>query len=190
LIAPDRFIVQSENREAWLAARRGAVTATEVAKAATPAGFQEALDERRNPTEVIDNAYMKFGRDNENWIALDLKRKYGLMPNTWLIASKDDPRHMATPDLLSLDHSIIGEVKTGGTEPKNPPLAHVRQMQWQLYCAGPQAKNCIYGFMLRAENAEGFYPAWMWPKAWVVKRDDEMITELIGVANRLLEEDK
>jgi hypothetical protein len=44
--------------------------------------------------------------------------------------------------------------------------------------------------MLRAENAEGFYPAWMWPKAWVLNRDDEMIAQLIEIANRLLEADK
>jgi hypothetical protein len=188
LIAPDRFIVQSENRDAWLAARRGAVTATEVAKAATPAGFQEALEERRNPTEVVANDYMRFGSENENWIALELKRQFGLMPNTWLIASKGKRRHVATPDLLSLDHLTIGEIKTGGKEPSKPPLAHVRQMQWQMYCAG--ATSCVYGFMLRGENAAGFYPAWPEPKTWIVERDDEMITELIGVANRLLEEDK
>lgn len=188
MIASERFIVQSDNREAWLAARRGAVTATEVAKAATPAGFTEALEERRNPTEVTDNPYMKFGRDNENWLALELKREFGLMPNTWLIAAKDDPRHMATPDLLALDHATIGEIKTGGKDITKPPMAHVRQMMWQMMCTG--ATLCVYGFMLRAENDEGFYPAWMTPKTWIVKRDDEMITQLIGVANRLLEEDK
>ena len=188
MIATNRFIVQSENREAWLAARRGAVTATEVAKAATPAGFQEALEERRNPTEVTDNAYMKFGRDHENWLALHLKDAFWLMPNTWLIAAKDDPRHMATPDLLALDHTSIGEIKTGGKHITKPPLAHVRQMQWQMYCTG--AEVCVYGFMLRGENAAGFYPAWTEPWTQMVERDDEMITELIGVANRLLEEDK
>lgn len=180
--------MQSENREAWLVARRSAVTATEVAKAATPAGFAEALEERRSPTEVVPNGYMQFGSDNENWIALELKREFGLMPNTWLIAAKDDLRHTATPDLLALDHETIGEIKTGGTEPKKPPLAHVRQMNWQMYCT--QATSCVYGFVLRAENAEGFYPAWMEPKTWIVDRDDQMIAELIKVADRLLEEDK
>ena len=180
--------MQSENRDAWLAARRGAVTATEVAKAATPAGFQEALEERRNPTEVTDNAFMKFGRDNENWLALELKREFGLIPNTWLIAAKNDRRHMATPDLLALDHGTIGEIKTGGKEITKPPIAHVRQMMWQMYCTGTTL--CVYGFMLRGENAAGFHPAWPEPKTWIVKRDDEMIMELIGVAGRLLEEEK
>jgi hypothetical protein len=44
--------------------------------------------------------------------------------------------------------------------------------------------------MLRGENAAGFYPAWPEPKTWIIERDDEMITELINVANRLLEETK
>ena len=164
------------------------MTATEVSKAATPAGFQEALEERRNPTEVTDNAYMKFGRDNENWIALELKRQFGLIPNTWLIASKGKRRHVATPDCLSLDHLTIGEIKTGGKEPSKPPLAHVRQMQWQLYCT--DATSCVYAFLLRGENPAWLHPAWPEPKTWIVERDDEMITELIGVANRLLEETK
>jgi hypothetical protein len=187
MIAPERFIAQSENRDAWLTARRGAVTATEVAKASTPAGFLEALEERRNPTEIVANGYMQFGTDNENWLALEVKRQFGILPNTWLIAAKGKRRHMATPDGLSLDHLTIGEIKTGGKEPSKPPLMHVRQMQWQMYCTG--ATLCIYGFMLRAENDEGFYPAWLEPKTWVVDRDDLMIAQLIETANRLLAED-
>jgi hypothetical protein len=187
VIAPERFIAQSENRDAWITARRGAVTATEVAKASTPAGFLEALEERRNPTEIVANGYMQFGTDNENWLALEVKREFGIMPNTWLIAAKGEPRHMATPDGLALDHETIGEIKTGGKEPSKPPLMHMRQMQWQMYCTG--AGWCIYGFMLRAENDEGFYPAWLEPKTWVVDRDDLMIAQLIETANRLLAED-
>jgi hypothetical protein len=189
MIAPERFIAQSENRDAWLTARRGAVTATEVAKASTPAGFLEALEERRNPTEIADNGYMKFGRDNENWLALEVKREFGILPNQWLIAAEGEPLHMATPDGLSLDHTMTAEIKTGGKEPSKPPLMHMRQMQYQLYCAGPQAIQCVYAFMLRAENDEGFYPAWLEPKTWVVERDDPMIAQLIETANRLLEQD-
>jgi hypothetical protein len=189
VIPPERFIAQSENRDAWLTARRGAVTATEVAKASTPAGFLEALEERRNPTETLVNGYMQFGTDNENWLALEVKREFGIMPNTWLIAAKGEPRHMATPDGLSLDHTMTAEIKTGGKEPSKPPLMHMRQMQYQLYCAGPQAIQCVYGFMLRAENDEGFYPAWLEPKTWVVERDDLMIAQLIETADRLLEQD-
>ena len=188
MIGADRFIETSENRTAWLAARRPAVTATEVAKASTPGGFAEAVHERQNPTEILPNAYMAFGSANEDWIARVLKRDFDLMPNRWLIAAWDEPRHMATPDCLSLDHIRIGEIKTGGKEISRPPLMHVRQMQWQLYTTG--AESCVYAFMLRREVNGVMVPAWLEPKTWVIERDEQMIKTLIETANALLASDR
>ena len=188
LIVADRFIETSENREAWLAARAGGVTATEVARASTPAGFLEAVEERRNPVELEPNAYMRFGSENEDWISMFVKREFGIMPNKWLIASKDNPRFMATPDGLSLDHRRISEVKTGGKDIKSPPMPHRRQVGWQFYCTG--AEVCEYAFMLRAEVNGVFVPAWMEPKVWRIERDDALIGDLIETANRLLDADE
>ncbi|MEO8707954.1 MAG: hypothetical protein ABI400_02775 [Lacisediminihabitans sp.] len=185
MIAASRFIETSDNYVAWLAARLPAVTATEVAKAATPAGFREAVQNRRNPQPVTDNAYMKFGRDNEGWIAGWVKAEFGIMPNHWLIAAADNPLHLATPDGLSLDHMRIGEIKTGGTEPKSPPAQHRRQVQWQLRCT--DAESCIYAFMLRQEVHGIFVPAWMEPKTWVIERDEKEIALLERTAELLLE---
>ena len=184
MISPDRFIESSENREAWLAARRPAVTATEVAKAATPAGFLNAVGERHNPTEIIANEYMQFGTDNEDWIARFLKAEFALMPNRWLIAAEDNPLHMATPDGLSLDHTITGEIKTGGTEPKTPPRIHRDQTQWQMYCTGSELTK--YAFMLRKQVNGIYVPAWLEPKIWDLPRDDARIAFLVDVAAQLL----
>jgi hypothetical protein len=190
MISADRFIETSENYEAWLEARRGGATATEVAKAATPAGLREALAERANPTPVEVNAYMQFGSDNEDWIARVLKRDFDLMPNRWLIAADGVPQHMATPDALSLDHEWIGEIKTGGKAPLNkdglliPPIAHRRQIQWQLHCT--DARSCVYAFLLRAEVDGVFVPAWLEPEIVIVPRDEEMIADLVRVADQLL----
>jgi len=190
MIHADRFVETSENYEAWLEARRGGVTATEVAKAATTAGLKEALAERANPTPVEVNAYMQFGSDNEDWIARVLKRDFGLMPNRWLIRSEEFAEHMATPDALSLDHKLIGEIKTGGKAPLDksgllvPPIAHRRQIAFQLYCTG--AKACVYAFMLRAEVDGQFVPAWLEPMCVMVPRDEEMIADLVKVADQLL----
>jgi hypothetical protein len=190
MISADRFVETSDNYEAWLEARRGGVTATEVAKAATPAGLKEALAERANPTPVEVNAYMQFGSDNEDWIARVLKRDFDLMPNRWLIAADGVPQHMATPDALSLDHEWIGEIKTGGKAPLSkegllvPPIAHRRQIQWQLHCTG--AKSCVYAFLLRAEVDGVFVPAWLEPQIVIVPRDEEMIADLVRVADQLL----
>ena len=184
MISPERFIETSDNREAWLEARRPAVTATEVAKAATPAGFLDAVSERRNPTEVVANEYMQFGNDNEDWIARWLKAEFGLMPNRWLIAAEDNALHMATPDGLSLDHTVTGEIKTGGTEPKSPPRIHRDQMQWQMACTGAELTK--YAFMLRQQVNGMFVPAWLEPKVWDVPRDDARIAVLVEVAAQLL----
>lgn len=188
MIDAARFIETSEHRDAWLAARLPAITATEVAKAATPAGFLEAAAERRNPTVIVPNAYMDFGNDNEDWIARVLKAEFGLFPNHWLIAAEGNPLHMATPDCLSLNHTVIGEIKTGGKEPNAPSRIHRDQMQWQMWCTG--AGVGVYAFMLRQDTPNGFMPAWMTPKTWPVPRDDKRIAELVQVAGRLLELDE
>jgi hypothetical protein len=190
MITADRFIETSENYEAWLAARRGGVTATEISRAATPAGLRDVLADRANPQPVEVNAYMQFGSDNEDWIARVLKRDFGLMPNRWLIRSEEFAEHMATPDALSLDHELIGEIKTGGKAPLDksgllvPPIAHRRQIAFQLYCTG--AKACVYAFMLRAEVDGQFVPAWLEPMCVMVPRDEEMIADLVKVADQLL----
>ena len=190
MIAADRFIETSDNHDAWLAARTRGVTATEVAKAATPAGLKEVLANRADPQPVEVNAYMQFGSDNEDWIARYLKAEFGLMPNRWLIAADGVPQHMATPDALSLDHEVIGEIKTGGKVPLDksgvivPPIAHRRQMQWQMHCTG--ATSCMYAFMLREEVNGVMVPAWMEPQVVLVPRDEAMIADLIRVADMLL----
>lgn len=188
MIAPSRFIETSDNNEAWLEARRLAVTATEVARASTPAGFLDAVKDRLDPQPVEPNDFMRFGSDNEDWISRFIKREHGIMPNRWLIAAEQNPLHMATPDGLSLDHTRISEVKTGGKEPKSIPMAHRRQVQWQFHCTG--AVTGVYAFMLRAEINGRLVPAWFEPKTWPVERDDRMIKDLIGTAGRLLDTTK
>jgi hypothetical protein len=163
------------------------VTATAVAKAASgPAGFRDQLEARRNPVEVEVNAFMAWGSFMEGPISLWVKEQTGIMPNEWLIAH-DDPRFLATPDGLSLDHTLIAEIKTMGTDRK-PPLDHIRQMQWQMFCVGEQCSRAFYAWQLRVEVPGGFAPGWIEPRSVWVERDDKMIAELVKVAERLIEE--
>ena len=188
MITADRFIATSDNRAAWLAARLPGVTATEVAKAATPSGFAEAVNERRNPVDVTDNDYMRFGRENEEWIALWVKDATGIMPNHWLIAAEDNRLFLSTPDGLSLDHTTIAEIKTGGRAPTKPPIQHLRQIHWQFRTTG--AQRCLYAFMPRIEVNGRFMPGRMEPLTWWVERDESMIQDLEQTALRLLESDE
>ena len=195
MIAESRFVANKAlDFDGWIAARVGGVTATEVANAATPAGFRDALEQRRNPVDVGDNAYMAFGRDWESHIAEKVQVEFGVNPNEWLIAADENPLHLATPDGLSEDHVLIGEYKTTGKDwetVEKLPLRYKRQVQWQLYVTGADA--CVVAWLLREEvDTPGgplMVPAWFDPKMGVLTRDEDMISELVEVADRLIRED-
>jgi hypothetical protein len=186
MIAPERFVARSSDRDLWLEARKQGVTATAVAKAASgPAGFRDQLEARRNPVDIEVNPYMAWGTFMEPTIALWVKEQTGIMPNEWLI-SHDDPRFLATPDGLSLDHSLIAEIKTMGKPLTEPPLLHIRQMMWQMFVT--DAEKCFYAWQLRVDVPGGFAPGWIEPRSVWVERDEKMIAGLVKVAERLIEE--
>ena len=186
MIPPERFIANKDiSQPDWEHARRFGITATEVAKAATPAGFEQTVLRYSHPEPIEDNPYMKFGRDWEKPVAIILKEQFGVMPNDWLIAG-EDPRDLATPDGLSLDHTQIAEIKTTGTDWSTIPIGYRRQVQWQLHVTG--AESCVFAWLLRVEeNGKGFVPGWFEPKTTIMERDEKMIDNLLDVASRLWE---
>jgi putative phage-type endonuclease len=172
--------------EAWFAARRNGVSATAVANASTPAGFREEVLKALYPEEyqVQDNDYMKFGRDWEQWIVEKIPSEFGIVANDWLFHAEGHTWQLATPDGVSLDGETIAEVKTTGKEWKTIPLRYRRQVQWQLHVTG--ADRCVLAWLLRGVDEQGeFVPAWYEPMISVVERDEEMIAELIAIAERL-----
>jgi putative phage-type endonuclease len=187
VISAERFIASKlYSREGWLEARRTGVTATQVAKAASgPGGFEQAVRDYREEFVEQDNPFMKFGRDWEGPIASQLKRDFAIMPNDWLIAAKDNPRHLATPDGLDLEHSTIAEIKTTGKDwdAVKIPVQYRRQVQWQLYVTG--VERCVFAWMLREERGGVFYPAWFTARTVMIDRDEEMIVSLVKVADEL-----
>lgn len=187
MIDATRFIAPSSIPDAWHAARQDGVTATQVSKAATPAGFRDITNAMDNPVEFIDNEYMKFGRDQEANIMFEVKRQYGIFANDWLICAKDTDWHLATPDGLSLDHTLIAEVKTTGKDwgsVEKIPIHYRRQVQWQLYVSG--AERAVFAWMLRVQSPSGeFVPGWIEPKFGIIERDETEIAKLLDVAERL-----
>ena len=184
MIAPKRFVASKDLDESgWFTARRQGVTATQVAKAATPAGFKEAVASYWDTQGIPDNAYMAFGRDAETWISLWVKDQFGIMPNAWVIKHETGP-YFSTPDGLSLDHTVISEIKTTGKDwGEKVPIAYMRQVQWQMFTTG--AECCIFAWVLRAEVDGVMVPAWFEPKTVVIYRDEDMIRTLTEVADRL-----
>jgi len=186
----ERMVARSQTDE-WYKARQYGVSATTVAKAASgPAGFDAELQRALNPEDhvVEDNAYMKFGRDWENWIVENLPQGFEVKANDWLICGVGADRwHLATPDGINADWSTIAEVKTTGKDwdGSKIPIQYRRQVQWQLHVTG--AKQCIFAWLLRAEADNGdFVPAWLEPKWVVMHRDEAMIADLKDVANRFI----
>ena len=187
MIQAERFIANKAlSKERWLEARRGGVTATQVAKAASgPGGFEQAVMEYRDEFQETDNPYMKFGRDWEGPISMHLKDQFGIMPNEWLISSSVSDHYLATPDGLSLGHDQISEVKTTGKDWATIPVQYRRQVQWQLFVTG--ATSCVFAWMLREERGGVFMPAWFDPKVEIIQRDEDMIASLVKVADELWE---
>jgi hypothetical protein len=185
VIPADRFIAPYSDRYSWAAARAVGVTATAVARAATPAGFRDVAAELGKPDELIEgNPYFDFGHEQEPLMMRHAKSEFGIMPNDWLIAGSD-PLHLATPDGLSLDHEEIAEAKTTGTDWELPPIKYRRQIQWQLHVTG--AKRGLLVWALRVPDDRGwFFCPWLEPKTRWIDRDESMISELVDVASRLL----
>lgn len=178
-------LVALSGTDAWYDARRSGVSATAVARAATPAGFAAEVENMLNPVDIGDNEYMRFGRDWEAWIVDNIPAQYGLTHNNWLIHAEGHPWQMATPDAVNDDWSLIGEVKTTGKDwgDNAIPIQYRRQVQWQMYVTG--AKACVFAWLLRIENQDGFVPGWFEPKHIIIERDTNMIADLVTVAERL-----
>ena len=184
MIDVERFIVSSQTRDLWLAARDRGVTATQVAKASTPAGMKEVLASLENPQPVEPNGYMDWGNEREAYIAHVVKERYGILPNDWLLCADGagNEWQMATPDGLSLDHKLIGEYKTSGKPLDKVPANYMRQVMWQLYVTG--AERCLFAYELRLEGPEGFCPGMDVECQWI-ERDEKMIGDLIKVAEEV-----
>lgn len=187
MIEVERFLVRSSDREQWLYARSQGVTATMVAGASTPAGFRDVIAQIDNPQQMVPNVMMEWGNYREPFIAMNVKEEFaefGLMPNDWLLA-KDaglNRWQMATPDMLSLDHRFIGEIKTTGKPLDKIPLGYMRQIQWQLYVS--DAEKCLFAYELRLAAPDGFVPGLDVKTQWV-ERDEEMISGLKLVAEQV-----
>ncbi len=181
MLRADQFVASKAlDEQGWLDARRLGMSATTMAKAMTPAGFREVVDNWDNKTPTTVNAYMQFGLDSEPWLAMWSKSQFGTMPNDWLIRHDEFVDAVATPDGLSLDHDTILEIKTTGKDwgaADKAPIQYQRQVQWQLYVTG--ASSCVFVWLLREEHNGVMVPAWLEPKHGVIARDEDIIDEMV-----------
>jgi len=189
MLGANRLIASKAlDEDGWLAARQGKITATLIAQAATPKGFEESLTKLFGEAPpVLDTSYMEYGRRMEPFISLWVKDEYSVIPNEWLIAHGERPEFVATPDGISWDAPRISEVKTTGKDWedwKKVPIHYRRQVQWQMFVTG--AEECVFAWLLREEKDGRFESPWLEPKAIIVPRDNEEIEKLSEVAEKLL----
>ena len=188
--------------EEWLRQRRSVVTATDVAKIKTGSdkAFASLWREKRTPSTFRGNRFTQHGKDREPVIADMLtKDRPWLHPNKSLLVSEDDARFGATPDMLSDDGLVLGEIKTRKVSDdkdewvswadvcadKNTGRKYQAQVQWQLFVTG--AERCV--FAVEHWSDEDGWADLRPLRVFDVERDEALIAELRDVAERFLEYD-
>lgn len=170
------LIVDAENRPAWLEARRTRLTSTDIAKAMTPAGRAQVIQEKLFGLERSDNAAFKHGRDRESEIARQAEQRYGVHPNRFLF---DGNGYSATPDGIGDDREL-GEYKTSvDPKPRTFPRIYRDQVFLAQYVFG--AERTLIGW----EQHRNGVPTDLEPDFWFIPRDDDRIAELLQVGSEL-----
>jgi len=190
MLTADRFLASKGiDEDAWKSVRRSGVTATQVARASTPKGFEDEVNSWLDPVPVEENDFMRFGSESEGPLGMWLKDRHGVVPTDWVVCHETVREFLASPDGLSPDHKTIAEIKTTGkpwTDYKSAPIAYRRQIQWQLFVTG--ASSCVFAWMLRVETPSGFGFGWFEPRVVVVEPDPAMLSDLVKTAEELLAE--
>lgn len=192
MIPAERFLASKHlSEDAWRAARKTGVTATAVAEVAAKRDRAAGIAAWLNPEPFDGNPYTEWGNEQEPALIAVAHREFGILPSDWVIQG-EQPGHLATPDGLSLDHTLLAEGKTTGDgwdraadgDLRGVPVRYRRQMQWQMHVTG--AEKCLLVWQLRVEDRAWFRPAWFTPRTLWVPRDDAEIQKLIVVAEDML----
>lgn len=171
--------VGSENRDAWLHARRHGVTATDLRKIVKlngdpskqrPALMQQKLTGEEGPRF----AAFQHGIEREPVIAAWVAEEFGVLPNSFICVGSN-ARHLATPDGIGTD--VVAEIKTS-VKPLGATLSLYRdQLQWQLHVTRSERALFV------VENRYSFEREHRW-----IYRDEARIGVLRKHADRFIEE--
>ncbi|WP_241985630.1 MULTISPECIES: YqaJ viral recombinase family protein [Cryobacterium] len=181
-----RIVADSTDRVAWLRARAQGITATDVAKLATPKSLQTAVYDKLNGSSFSGNSYTDHGRAREPEIAAWVQRRYGIEPSTALFHASDHRRHLATPDGVGpgtgsgADGLELAEIKTTSKAWRSIPRSYLRQVWWQQYVLGAERTLLVW------EQHQDFVPVNAEPECRWVERDEDQIAILVGYANNLI----
>lgn len=176
----ERIVTRSSDRIAWLKARARGITATDAARLASPKGIEAVASEKRGGSWFNGNAYTVHGRTREPYIASWVADHFSIIPSDALFHGSAERRHLATPDGVSDDGSVLAEIKTTTKEFSRLPASYLRQVQWQQYVLG--AERTLFVWEVHASFTPIGQPRYRW-----IERDEAMIAELVQRADRVLE---
>lgn len=169
-------IADGDDRDAWLEARRTRLTSTDIAKAMTPSGRAQVIQDKLFGLERRDNPQFAHGREREAEIARQAETRFGIHPNRFLF---DGNGYSATPDGIG-DNRDLGEYKTSvKPRPKTFPRIYVDQVQLAEFVF--DAERTLIGW----EHHINGVPADIEPDFWFIERDDHRIAELLQVGAEL-----
>jgi hypothetical protein len=187
-LSPDhhlrRIVADSTDRVAWLRARSQGITATDVAKLATPKSVQNAAHDKMHGTGFTGNTFTDHGRAREPEIAEWVRNNYGIEPSSNLFHAATETRHLATPDGLALTSGgslELAEIKTTSKPWRSIPRNYLRQVWWQQYVLGADRTLLVW------EQHRDFVPVNAVPECQWIERDEDQIAILVGFANDLID---
>lgn len=179
-------IIDTTTEDDWKTARRGYITATDIARLATmnQREWDRVRAEKDGKTPGFHgNAFTNWGHAREPHI-IDYCRTLDptLEANSRLLVSKDDPRWAATPDAITTDGLVTAQAKTSNhdLDPANPSQRYYDQCQWEMHVTG--AHECIFA----AEEHDGMQEI-IGTRHAIIARDQHRIDELVTVAERFLD---
>jgi len=175
-----RILARSSDRVAWLRARSQGVTATDAAGLSTTASIMRVAREKTGLRGFTGNAFTEHGREREPHIARWVHDHFSLVPSDALFHAVPDRRHLATPDCISDDGSVLAEIKTTSRPFDRIPKHYLRQIWWQQYVLGAERTLFVW------EQHDDFVPVGPPRHQWV-ERDEDEIAALVDRADRLLE---
>lgn len=205
-------------RERWLEQRRGGLTATEVRDWHDPSKRRKIIDEKVNAVgeDLSHIPAVNHGNLREPIIADWVKGKFGIEPCDNVYSHGENPRHLASPDGITLDpfsgelvvgteEAVLCEIKTSkhdltpGTLDAARYLVEVAsgsafdranyytQMQWQMYVMN--ATRTLFVYEQRNDEIDpetGTFTP-LGPPQWAwVMRDEKLIQRLLDTAEGAL----
>lgn len=170
----------------WLNLRKGKITASKIpvilglSPYQTPRQLWEEELGFSPPKQAAQ--HMKDGLAAEEAARLYFKNATGISVSPHVVFHPWNPKFMASLDGISADGKCLLEIKKNNIGYHEMARRgqvvefHRAQMQWQMYCAGPDVHNCHYLSYRKGDEV-----------IVVVSRDDTFISQAVAAANRFLQ---